>query len=49
MQGKDPEAFADPTTLSEEIRVFSHCNFINKIISRVYEPLHEEKFPRVTV
>jgi len=48
LQGMDPQAFADPATLSEDIWVFSHCDFINKIISRIYELLYEDKLPRVT-
>jgi len=49
LQRKDPDAFADPAALSEEIGVFSHCNFINKIMSRVYELLYEDIVPKVTV
>lgn len=35
-------------TLSEEVGVFSHCDYINKILSIIYGLIHEEKFPRVT-
>jgi len=48
LQGKDPRAFVDSTTLSEDAGVFSHCDFISKIISRFYELLYEDKLPRVT-
>jgi len=47
LQGKDPKAFADPATLSEEVGVFSHCDYINRIMSIIYELIHEEKLPRV--
>jgi len=48
LQGKDSEALTDPTAFSEEADVFSHFDFINEVMSRIYELIHEEKFPRVT-
>lgn len=47
LQGKDPEAFADPVVLSEEVGAPSHCEFINKIMFKVYKLIHQENFPRV--
>ena len=46
-RGEDPKAFVDPATLSEEANVFSHYDFINKIMSKIYDLIHEGKFPRV--
>ena len=48
LQGKDPEMFANPDAFSEEAGVFSYFDFTNKVISRIYDIIHEERLPRVT-
>ena len=48
LQGKDSEVFADPSAFSKEENVFSYFDFINKVMSRIYELVHEERLPMVT-
>ena len=43
LQAKDPWAFVKPGELSKDARVLSHCEFINKVISRFYEFLYEDR------
>jgi len=47
LHNKVPEAFVDLVTLSEEVGVFSHDEFINNIMSNIYELIYEDRFPRV--
>jgi len=48
LRAKDPRAFTKLADLSEDVGVLSYCEFVNKVISRFYELLYEDKLPRVT-
>ena len=40
--------FANPDAFSDEAGVFSYFDFTNKVISQIYDIIHEERLPRVT-
>ena len=48
LQGKDPVSFANSAAFSEESNVFTFFDFTNKVMSQVFELIHEERLNRVT-
>ena len=48
LQGKDLVSFANSAAFSEESIVFTFFDFTNKVMSQVFELIHEERLNRVT-
>ena len=48
LQGKDPVSFANLVSFSKESNVFTFFDFTNKVMSQVFELIHEERLNRVT-